>query len=1057
MPIKDRECIEDSCRCQNVVALDKQAQLYKHIVENIDLGMIVIAQENYHVLYANNTAKEWMEGEVCGEERPCYQVFFGKSQICPYCPLHFEDVFEREREIYLPEQKSHRLYKVEKILWGNIPAYLLYVNDITIQREAERNYQVIVENTPGALVVMSIQEDGKVTPRFVNREFQMMTKMSYHELVQYYKEDPMQAVHPEDAPKVMHGLISMLKTGRMSEIYRLRVKNSRYIWVHAVGTASQNRKNETLYYVCFQDISSTVESQQELLIQKKLLEMTIEHSGLLYWEYAIGKKEACLSEQIMKQFHQDYIISDYPDSFIQSDIVHAEDKPAFVNAFRSIESGSGKEEFECRIRLGKKKPWTWHRIRVNAICDEKGNPVRAVCTAADISNEKRIEQKYKEEQRLRKKSEANLLASSLINLTKNRVEDIHVHHKQVLTNELEGCTDYKDRLAMFFEEIYITEKEYQALSVESLLQQYHYGVDFCSTDFFAQDKEYHRMRYIHVECSIYTRPDTGEIMAVFNHRDNTEKYVAETTVEAISSFDYDFSGIFFENSKRAYCQSLVGDKQKVLEEIEDCELWFQEYLKKYVRNRNLEMVFKRFQSYGGIIPFVIEKLREREFYSAEYDCSLDGKTIQRKEARFFYADRKHGVLVGICRDITEITKKEKENRMQLESALEEAHRASRAKTEFLSRMSHDMRTPMNAIMGLSNLALDSQNMQEMLGYMKSINESGRQLLYLINDTLEMSRIEQEKFALKPEPIMASDMFAEIVSTIKVLAKEKGVDFQIDVSSIEDVCLLADKLRISQIFINILSNAVKFTDSGGTVRFVVSCIKKTKTHASFQIVVEDTGIGISEEFLPHIFEAFQQENQEITSNYMGTGLGMSIVKKLVDAMDGTIEISSQKGIGTKITVTVSFRYDEKASAENRKPVFMYDFAGKRILLCEDHPMNRKIAVKLLEKEGCIVEVAENGKAGLTKFLQSMPGSLDAILMDIRMPVMDGMDATRQIRASGHPDAKSIPIIAMTANAYAEDVRLCLDAGMNAHLSKPIETAKLYQTLSQCIGAREFRKK
>lgn len=376
------------------------------------------------------------------------------------------------------------------------------------------------------------------------------------------------------------------------------------------------------------------------------------------------------------------------------------------------------------------------------------------------------------------------------------------------------------------------------------------------------------------------------------------------------------------------------------------------------------------------------------------------------------------------------------------------------KSQFLSSMSHDMRTPMNAIIGMSYLGMESTELTEAKEYHRQINRSGEYLLRLINDTLDMSKIEQDKMYLNPEPYNSADFVESIVSMMQKKADDKGVHFIVEVPPNTTHTAVLDKLRLQQIFINLINNAIKFTPPGGTVRLIVEVDTASPGAINIRFTVRDNGIGMSEAFQKKMFLPFEQEAAANTTDESGTGLGLAIVQKLVHLMGGEITCRSELGKGTEFVVTlqapvVPYRPapPKQTTAEKTDS---HCLRGKRILLAEDHPLNVLISTKLLEKMEITVEPAENGVSAVDRFKRSPAYYYDAILMDIRMPVMDGLEATREIRALMRADAKTVPIVAMTANAFAEDVAKSRDAGMNAHLSKPIEPEALYSILLELLS-------
>ncbi len=424
---------------------------------------------------------------------------------------------------------------------------------------------------------------------------------------------------------------------------------------------------------------------------------------------------------------------------------------------------------------------------------------------------------------------------------------------------------------------------------------------------------------------------------------------------------------------------------------------------------------------------------------------------------------------------TKDSEKYKEDKeRQLREAVQEAQEANQAKSAFLSRVSHDVRTPMNAVINLTELARQEPDRDVVNQYLDQMAISGKFLLGLINDILDMSRIESGELKLQKETLTRGEFLTTVETVVKPLMDEHHINFHPEVDP-GQYTISVDKLRFNQIFFNLLSNAAKFTPDGGDVWFNVENLTPKGNMLPIRFVIRDNGIGMSEEFQKNLFQPFQQEHNELIDKRQGSGLGLSIVKNLVDAMGGTITVKSKKGEGTEFVVFLEVEIvnredddgtpiyesaeakeaaetaadekaaDDAAQAENLK--------GLRVLLVEDNEVNIYVAKIILEQAGCVVTTAENGKAAVETFAASEPNSFDAILMDIRMPVMDGLEASRKIRALGRPDAENIPIIAMTADAFNEERSQTFDAGMNYHLTKPIDTKQLYGVLSCCARRPE----
>lgn len=400
------------------------------------------------------------------------------------------------------------------------------------------------------------------------------------------------------------------------------------------------------------------------------------------------------------------------------------------------------------------------------------------------------------------------------------------------------------------------------------------------------------------------------------------------------------------------------------------------------------------------------------------------------------------------------SKMERRRNTELAKLNEQLADANSAKSEFLSRMSHDIRTPMNGIIGMTYLARKQDNPMETEKCLDKIDTSSQFLLGLINDVLDMAKAESGKVVLSPEPYHYDEFVEYLDSIVAPLCEAKNQTFNVRADIVDGASLLGDKLRFNQIVFNLLSNAIKFTPEGGHITLFMKEKMKADNKLELTLKVIDDGIGMSEEFLEVLFDPFSQEYRNDISESRGTGLGLAITKKMADLMGGEITVLSKLGKGTTFTLHGIFDYVNDTgtrSTEKKNPEGTGDrLQGKHILLCEDHPLNQEIARALLEEHGIIVEIADNGARGVEKFKKSPVGFYDAVLMDIRMPVVDGYEATRQIRNLDRKDAETVPIIAMTADAFASDIKRCMENGMNGHIAKPIDPGKLTEKLIELMS-------
>ena len=438
--------------------------------------------------------------------------------------------------------------------------------------------------------------------------------------------------------------------------------------------------------------------------------------------------------------------------------------------------------------------------------------------------------------------------------------------------------------------------------------------------------------------------------------------------------------------------------------------------------------------------------------------SISRRSLAEQKAE--YEKRNNEIQTQAMKEMEESNKKLKKAKNITTEALQTAENANKAKTDFLSNMSHDIRTPMNAIIGMTSLIRhDAGNKAKVIEYADKIDISSQHLLGIINDVLDMSKIEAGKTVFKYTDFSILDFITELNTIFHSQIDEKNQTLTIIKENIRHEWVNGDQVHLMQIFSNLVSNAVKYTQEGGKIQFLVEeCETKSSVYAKYRFLVSDNGIGISADFKETIFDAFTRAESSVTNKIQGTGLGMAITKNLVEAMGGTIDVESELGQGSCFEVLIDLRI-----AEDRKVVLTAQeeidepdsntLKGMRFLCAEDNELNAEILMELLKIEGAECIICENGERVLEAFEQSAPGDYDMILMDVQMPVMNGYDATRAIRRSTHELAKTIPIIAMTANAFSEDIQYSLAAGMNAHISKPVDMKTLEKTIRRIkIGGR-----
>ena len=500
----------------------------------------------------------------------------------------------------------------------------------------------------------------------------------------------------------------------------------------------------------------------------------------------------------------------------------------------------------------------------------------------------------------------------------------------------------------------------------------------------------------------------------------------------------------------------------------DCMIMDSGKLKQYSDDNKLHSVF--LEKYGmvsfavrrgnsillSVLNKTIKTMSASKFSNAVYMYDSNLKKVTVKE---FIRDNFWGftvlvvsvflivliLILGLLRKARIAEEKAKE-------AQQQAEKANSAKTDFLRHMSHDIRTPLNGIIGMINISERYCGDKEKLYECKAkVMQSLDYLQSLLNNVLDIGKVESGTLQLEHKPFDLVAMLVKQISIIETNAKEYGISFEggASMSTFHHRYFIGSEEYLNRLLMNLAGNAVKYNRRGGKVILYFNEISSDDTTAVFEFVCSDTGVGMSEEFQKHAFESYAREGKETTNGYSGAGLGLSIVKDIVDRMNGTIKLESKENVGTTFTATIPLEIDHNAQKEQQKKEEKPDLSGKSVLLVEDNELNLEIAKMLLEDEKMVVTTAENGKEAVDIVSQSVPGRFDFIFMDIMMPVMDGLEATRQIRTLNRMDTKEIPIIAMTANAFQDDVRDCIDAGMNGHIAKPIQVDKLLSMLKEVI--------
>ena len=476
-----------------------------------------------------------------------------------------------------------------------------------------------------------------------------------------------------------------------------------------------------------------------------------------------------------------------------------------------------------------------------------------------------------------------------------------------------------------------------------------------------------------------------------------------------------------------------------------------------VKKEAVDNVLKEYQKTIGFITMIMTGFILLLFAGLFY--SISRFSIANQKVKF--EKRNNELQAMIISEMEEANKNLKKAKNIAIEALQTAENANKAKTDFLSNMSHDIRTPMNAIIGIISLIRhNAGDKEKVIEYADKIAISSQHLLGIINDVLDMSKIEAGKTVFKYSDFSILDFMEELNTIFHSQANEKNQSFIITKENLKHEWVNGDKVHLMQIFSNLLSNAIKYTQEGGIIQFIAEESEtNSSTYGKYHFIVSDNGMGMSADFKETIFDAFTRAESSVTNKIQGTGLGMAITKNLVESMGGTIEVESEPNRGSRFEVILNLKIVENRVVSSTEQIEMHEtdsdiLDGMRFLCAEDNELNAEILMELLKFEGAECTICENGKRILEAFEQSVPGEYDMILMDVQMPVMNGYEATEAIRRSSHEQAKTIPIIAMTANAFSEDMQHSLAAGMNAHISKPVDMKLLKKTIRNIkLGRKE----
>ena len=1056
-----------------------------------------------------------------------------------------------------------------------------YPETLVIQQASKVREELFDESLPGGLIGCYIEPD--LPFYFINRR--MLEYLGYESEEEFRSQVKgllINCIYPKDRQDMQADALRQInEKGEFVAEYRMRKKDGTYIWIHNAGRRMATEDGrEAILSICV-DISWQKKAKEEVLN---------------IYNNIPGAVFRC-------RFDEVFSVIDANDGLFEfigytreefaamgnnmAAVIYPEDLEIMAGKLQEQLTHGNTIHNENRL-VCKDGRVRWISIKGQLFSEMDGEQY-FYCVFVDITEEKHLQERVRElyEKELAyfaKRLSCEESIQGRLNITQNRLENYVSSFETAIAWEGEAYDQVIEQLAQSAIEEECAEEIRATLDRSKVLENYAAGNYDYHFEFLRRRKDGMAF-WGSTNLRASKNPETGDIILFFYTSDLTEQKMQELLLKKLATLDYD---VISDIDMVRDTHRLISYDRKRVDTIPQQGRFQQsirEVAEKFMDEAAKEEYLKKLD-----FQYMKEHLEHEDSYTFMVEMKDQFGVMRMKRFQVFYISRAIGRVCMARRDVSDVIHKEQQQKEELAMALVAAEQANAAKSDFLSRMSHEIRTPMNAIIGMSTIAAQSIGDDEQVAdCISKIGISSRFLLSLINDILDMSRIESGKMLLKNEKIPTEEFLNGINSICYGQAAAKGLEYECIVDPVMDDYYIGDAMKLQQVLINILSNAIKFTNEGGKVTFSAYQRKRSKNSAHLRFTVNDTGVGMSEEFISQIFEPFSQESIGTTAIYGGTGLGLAISKNIVDMMDGKIAVRSIKGLGSEFTIDVKLGITEeeklrhnqaKASLnfshlktlvvdddvavcesamatlkemgikaewvdsgrkaierveelwnakkyfdmilidwkmpemdgietarrirkivgpdvtiiimtaydwiaieheaklagvnllmskpmfksslvsafaralnekEEEKPVEAneFDFTGKRVLLAEDNQINTEVALMLLESKGFTVDTAENGLRALEKFSKSEAGYYDAILMDIRMPLMDGLAATTNIRHLSNEDARKIPIIAMTANAFDDDIEKSKAAGMNAHLAKPIEPERLYQVLYDFI--------
>lgn len=930
--------------------------------------------------------------------------------------------------------------------------------DITYLMEEKERLKRVLKNIPAGLLVLGKKEDRIRMIMANDYVFQLRSteKKVQDDLLQdeMLLEDLLDMICPEDRKTVEKAICQMFDTRSEARVeFRADDQSEddkiQPVWMLAIGKTRLQPDGEVYAFINLSNITNLKETEERVRFEQQKNQLAMQNSQINFvmWDYDPSSHSIYNFRPVNHKTIYGPTIEDLPDSLIEAGIVAPEYADTFRDMFYRVNHGEEQVESEIGMYNGENHELRLNHFSIRNLYDKDGKISGGVGCSVDITESKMMEDSYQSElECMLNASEFDLIGKARINVSRNYVEYCqnegldHDYSDEAFDSLISAIID---RCITKDQKNYVNKK----LNRQELIRLFQNRTTQFSLKYQRKLKD-QSVCWVKTQIRMYPNPTNGNVM-MFMYMYNIQNAVLrDELIQHIIGKDYEMVGQITLSTGTLKC--IIGSELE--DQIhQESGIMYMKGLRGFVDYYVPE--WSRKEAYSAMcLPYICGRLRENGKYVCSFSLNINGQ-IKRKYWNFAFLDESETRIVVTRTDITQAFMQQQKQAENMKQALDEAKKASKAKSEFLSRMSHDIRTPLNSIINMNRFA--QQDIEKKIALtedLKQVETAGKFLLGLVNDILDMSRIESGRIELHPEAYEYERFLEYIDCIVRPLCNQKNIHFLCDLGE-DKLPIYVDITRFNQVFFNILTNAVKYTPEGGTVTFEMknSYVSDHLLHCDY--VIRDNGIGMSEEFQRKAFEPFERECMNEGVNE-GSGLGLAIAARIIRLMNGKIRLKSEQGKGTEVLISLDSPVAEilEKSAQVKAMCVPQDqsLAGRRALVVEDFKPNREIIVKLLEEEEIQSECAENGRAACEQFLRSEPGYYDIIMMDIRMPIMDGLTATRLIRKSPHPDALTIPIVAMTANAFEEDKKQSLDAGINEHIAKPIDVDELKNVLHQILS-------